>query len=80
VAPDARGRGVGGALFRAADAWAASRGCRRLEVETQNVNVGACRFYARQGCALAAIDRLAYPELPDETMLLWCRELAGPGG
>ncbi|HEX2203214.1 MAG TPA: GNAT family N-acetyltransferase [Longimicrobium sp.] len=76
VAPEARGRGVGAALFRAAEAWAAARGCRRLKVETQTVNVPACRFYARRGCALGAIHRFAYPGLPREAQLLWYRELA----
>jgi ribosomal protein S18 acetylase RimI-like enzyme len=75
VAPDARGRGVGAALFRAAEARARERGARRLMVETQNVNVPACRFYARQGCTLGAIDRFAYPTLPDEAQLLWFKEL-----
>ncbi|HEX8693719.1 MAG TPA: GNAT family N-acetyltransferase [Longimicrobium sp.] len=77
VAPDARGRGVGTALFRAAEAWAAARGCRWLKVETQNVNVPACRFYARRGCVLGAIHRFAYPGLPDEVQLLWYRDLSG---
>jgi GNAT superfamily N-acetyltransferase len=75
VAPDARGQGVGAALFRAAEAWAAARGCRQLKVETQNVNVPACRFYARQGCVLGAIHRFAYPDLPDEAQLFWFRDL-----
>jgi len=75
VAPEARGQGVGAALFRAAEGWAAARGCRRLKVETQNVNVPACRFYARQGCELGAIHRFAYPDLPDEVQLLWYRDL-----
>ncbi|HEX2187374.1 MAG TPA: GNAT family N-acetyltransferase, partial [Longimicrobiaceae bacterium] len=57
VAPESRGRGIGAALFHAAEAWARARGCRRLWVETQNVNVAACRFYARQGCALVSVDR-----------------------
>lgn len=78
VAPEARGRGVGGALFRAAEAWAGARGCRQLKVETQNINVPACRFYARQGCALIAVNRFAYPELPDEVQLLWSKTLADP--
>jgi GNAT superfamily N-acetyltransferase len=77
VAPDARGRGIGAALFRAAEAWAAARGCTQLKVETQNINVPACRFYARQGCTLGAIHRFAYPALPDEVQLLWYRDLAG---
>jgi GNAT superfamily N-acetyltransferase len=83
VAPEVRGTGVGAALFRAAEAWAAARGCRQLKVETQNVNVPACRFYARQGCVLGAIHRFAYPELPHEVQLLWYRDvrpIAGPAG
>lgn len=75
VAPDARGQGVGGALFRAAEGWASSRGCRQLKVETQSINVPACRFYARQGCVLGAIHRFAYPDLPHEVQLLWYRDL-----
>ena len=75
VAPRARGRGVGAALFRAAEAWATARRCRRLKVETQNVNVPACRFYARQGCVLGAIHRFAYPDLPDEAQLLWYKQI-----
>lgn len=79
VAPEARGQGVGAALFRAAEAWALARGCRWLKVETQNVNVPACRFYARQGCVLGAIHRFAYPGLPGEVQLLWYRELGNAG-
>jgi GNAT superfamily N-acetyltransferase len=79
VAPAARRRGVGAALFRAAAAWAAARGCAQLKVETQNVNVPACRFYARQGCVLGAIDRFAYPGLPHEVRLLWYTALPARG-
>ena len=75
VDPDHRRRGVGERLFEAAVAWARERGCRRLIVETQNVNVPACRFYARQGCELAGIDRNAYPSLPEEARVVWCRDL-----
>jgi GNAT superfamily N-acetyltransferase len=75
VAPPARGHGVGAALFRAAEGWARKRGCRQIVVETQNVNVPACRFYARQGCRLGALHRFAYPDLPNEVQLLWYRDL-----
>ncbi|HYD53339.1 MAG TPA: GNAT family N-acetyltransferase [Gemmatimonadaceae bacterium] len=75
VAPGHRGRGVGAALFRAAAAWSAERGARQLAVETQNVNVGACRFYARQGCVLGAVHRFAYPTLPLEVQLRWYMDL-----
>jgi GNAT superfamily N-acetyltransferase len=75
VAPDARRQGVGSALFQRVEAWAQLHGCRQLEIETQNTNVRACRFYERQGCRLQAIDRAAYPELPGEIQLLWCKDL-----
>ena len=78
VAPESRGRGVGSALFRAVEAWAAARGCRQLKIETQNINVPACRFYARQGCELGVINRFAYRELPDEVQLLWYKTLSPP--
>jgi len=75
VDPAARGHGVGAALFRAAEGWAREAGCRELKVETQNVNVPACRFYARQGCTLAGARRGAYPALPREVQLIWRKAL-----
>lgn len=75
VAPARRGLGIGAALFRAAERWALARGARWLKVETQNINVGACRFYARQRCVLGAVHRFAYPTLPDEAQLLWYKPL-----
>ncbi len=75
VTPAHRGRGVGAALFRAAEGWAAARGCRELSIETQNINVAACRFYAAQGCRLDAVHPGAYRHLPDEIQLLWYRTL-----
>jgi GNAT superfamily N-acetyltransferase len=70
-----RSQGVGSRLFEAAADWARTRGCRELRVETQNINVPACRFYARMGCTLGSIDRFAYPELPEETRLVWFKDL-----
>jgi GNAT superfamily N-acetyltransferase len=75
VRPERRGSGVGSALFRAVEAWSLQRSRRTLKVETQNVNLAACRFYARVGCALAAIDTRAYPDLPEEAQLIWVKEL-----
>ena len=78
VHPDARGHGIGRLLFRQAVDWARGKGCHQLKVETQNVNVGACRFYARQGCRLGSIHRYAYaacPEVAHEAMLLWYLDL-----
>jgi GNAT superfamily N-acetyltransferase len=79
VSPRERGGGIGSALFRAAADWAGARGCRWLKIETQNVNVPACRFYQKMGCTLGAIDRFAYPDQPAEVQLLWWKALASPG-
>ena len=76
VAPPSRGMGIGSALFRAAERWAAAREARWLKAETQNINVPACRLYAGQGCTLGAVNRFAYPSLPDEAQLLWYKALA----
>lgn len=75
VAPEARGKGVGTALFQAAEAWAVARGCRELKVETQNVNVSACRLYRRNGCTLTQAIPGAYPELPGEVQLIWRKRI-----
>lgn len=71
IAPRARRRGLGAKLFGAASDWATTRGCRWLAIETQNINVPACRFYASQGYVLGSIHRFAYPDLPDEIQLIW---------
>jgi ribosomal protein S18 acetylase RimI-like enzyme len=78
VAPEQRGAGVGSALFRAVEAWASVRGADWLKIETQNVNLAACRFYQKMGCTLGRIDRFAYPSLPGEAQLLWWKALQAP--
>jgi len=75
VHPDHRGKGIGHLLFSHAIEWALKRRCCLLKVETQNINVPACRFYARQGCELRSINNHAYDEALDEIQLLWYRDL-----
>ena len=75
VSPHVRRAGVGTALFRRAEQWASQHGRRGLEVETQSINVPACRFYERHGCFLRAANRDAYPEFPDEVQLIWRKTL-----
>lgn len=79
VHPDRRGEGIGTALFQHSATWARDNcGCTRMKIETQNVNVAACRFYLSQGCHLGAISRYAYlncPPVADEVMLLWYFDL-----
>ena len=79
VRPTYQRHGIATALFRVASRWAKSGGCSLLEIETQNVNVAACRFYAKMGCVLDRIDRLAYRqcrEIADDVMLVWRLDLS----
>jgi ribosomal protein S18 acetylase RimI-like enzyme len=78
VAPAARRLGVGRALLDRAEEWASGRGARWMRVETQQVNVPACRFYITRGFALEHIRRGAYADLPNEIQLLWAKRLEPP--
>jgi GNAT superfamily N-acetyltransferase len=75
VRPELRGRGVGTRLFAAAERWIRAHGGRSLEVETQNVNLPACRFYESRGCRLERVERGTYPDFPDEVELVWRKRL-----
>jgi GNAT superfamily N-acetyltransferase len=78
VHPDIRRQGIGTKLFNYAANWSRKRGCKQLKIETQNVNVPACRFYAKQGCQLGEINRYGYagqPEVGHEVMLIWYLDL-----
>jgi|TARA_Y100000385_G_C13052698_1_gene620577 GNAT superfamily N-acetyltransferase len=72
IHPDYRRQGIGQKLFAAAAQWARHRNCTELKIETQNINVPACRFYQTQGAYLCSIDRASYNDLPDEVELIWC--------
>jgi GNAT superfamily N-acetyltransferase len=78
VHPDFRRQGVGTALLNRVVEAARSHGCPRLKIETQSINVPACRFYAARGCILGGLDVHAYgsdPACAHETMLLWYLDL-----
>ena len=75
VVPELRGHGIGRKLLERALSWARQRSCVLMKIETQNINVPACRFYASQGCQLGAIQRLAYSDFPDEVRLIWYKAL-----
>ena len=75
VHPDQRGHGIGSQLFKHAIDWAREKGCKMIEIETQNNNIPACRFYENQGCSLDAVKHNAYTEFPDEIQLLWYLKL-----
>ncbi len=60
VDPPFRRRGIGRRLIAQAAAWARSRGMPGVMLETQNINVPACRLYERCGFVLGGLDVCLY--------------------
>jgi len=78
VHPDERRHGIGTALFRHAAAWSVRHSCTQMKIETQNVNLAACRFYQNMGCELGDVRRFAYvdqPHVASEIQLNWYLKL-----
>ena len=75
VQPEWRGRGIGTMLFEHVVRYAKRVGCVELKIETQDVNVKACDFYAKQGCRLVNVIPDAYPGWPGEVEFNWMLKL-----
>jgi GNAT superfamily N-acetyltransferase len=75
VAEGSRQRGVGRQLLAEAARCATDAGCNRLAIETQDVNVAACRLYASAGAVLGEVRHGAYSNHPDEVAVLWFLDL-----
>lgn len=71
VKPEYRGRKLGTRIMDEAKKWATNKTCNRLKIETQNTNVKACRFYAKQGAELTGYNRHYYYDHPDEIQFIW---------
>ncbi len=71
ICDTARGQGVGKALFTYAVSRSKQLGCTELRVETQDVNVAACRFYRAMGCLLHSAEVGAYGPQIGEAKLIW---------
>ena len=70
-----RRSGIGSQLFDKCVEWAKRRECSRLIIETQDINVPACRFYAGMGSQLRGVHHGMYAECPDEIQFLWYLDL-----
>ena len=69
-----RRQGIGRALIDQAVAWAKARRLPGIMLETQNINVAACRLYERCGFVLVGYDRFLYRGLDpasEEIALYW---------
>lgn len=72
VAAAFRGRGVGTALMEQAVRWAKEKELDGLALETQDNNLLACRFYAKFGMEIGAVNTMLYKNAPKP----WCDEIA----
>jgi len=75
VHPDHLGQGLGRQLWNEACRWCITQGISELRVETQDVNVAACAFYAAMGCRIHKVEPHAYPVEMGEIQLIWSLDL-----
>ena len=66
VAKSARGQGIGSALIQKAIEWAKNSGLKGLALETQDDNLLACRFYAKCGFIIGAVNTMLYRNFDNE--------------
>lgn len=66
VAKSARGQGVGTGLIEKATEWAKNASLNGLAIETQDNNLLACRFYAKCGFVIGAVNTMLYRNFDNE--------------
>ena len=73
VRRDFRRQGIGKKLIEQAVIWSKERYLKGLRLETQDINLIACRFYQRCGFTLGSVDTLLYRNFDnyDEKALFW---------
>lgn len=65
-----RHAGIGQQLFETAEKWARANQCVGLQLEAQDDNLNACRFYQKQGMQLGGVDTLFYTANPNISVAL----------
>ena len=71
VAESARRQGVGTALIQRAIQWAKDSDLKGLALETQDNNLLACRFYAKCGFAIGAVNTMLYRNFDNEELAVF---------
>lgn len=73
VTNENRKNGVGTALLKEAMKWAKENNLCGLMLETQDINVSACRFYAKNQFVIGSVDTMLYSNLPtaNEMAIFW---------
>lgn len=78
VVQEARGQGIGHALFEAVTDWAQANGAIRIELEVRASNNRAIRFYVAAGLHREGL-RPGYYHSPEEDAVLMCKDLVAGG-
>ncbi|MFD3258101.1 GNAT family N-acetyltransferase [Paenibacillus lentus] len=73
VAINWRQRGIGTELLMKAIKWAKQNNLVGLMLETQDVNLSACRFYAKNNFVIGAVDNMLYTNFStaNEKAIIW---------
>jgi streptothricin acetyltransferase len=69
----ARQKGVASALINKAKGWAIHNNLRGFMLETQDINLAACKLYISNGFELGSVDTMLYSnfDTKDEKALIW---------
>lgn len=78
VRGSARQKGVASSLIDHAQVWATQKNLKGLMLETQDINLAACRLYIKRGFILGSIDTMLYSnfESKDEKALFWYKKFS----
>lgn len=73
VSKDWRQKGIGTELLEKAVEWAKQNNHIGLMLETQDVNISACRFYAKNNFIIGGVDSMLYSKYPsaNEKAIFW---------
>lgn len=72
VVKSERGQGIGTGLIQKAIEWAENSNLKGLALETQDDNLLACRFYAKCGFVIGAVNTMLYRNFNnDEFAVFW---------
>lgn len=72
----ARHKGVASALLNTAQAWAVKNNLKGFMLETQDINLAACKLYMSNGFELGSVDTMLYSnfDTKDEKALIWYKK------
>ena len=73
VAKNCRNKGIGYKLMDKAVEWTKMNGLKGIMLETQDVNIIACKFYKKYGFILGGVDTMLYSNFKnaDQKALFW---------